>query len=224
MKIPASILALTLVALALFWWFGPEPDPALRQPRTDLPWQVEALPNGSSRVFDLELGSATLADAVAKFGPYEDMAVFQPADGPPVLEVYFGTVSFGPLSAKVVTALAATPAELQALIAQASAREGSPTGDWKYRLAPGDQQVQRNRLLRVITYIPAARDLDADFFRARLGEPAAWKVGEEQVVQWFYPERGLSVVINASGREVLEYTAPRDFRLPEGVEHGAGTP
>ena len=63
---------------------SPAPDPADLKPRTDLPWQVTANPDGSSRVFDLDLGSATLGDAMAKFGGLEGLALFEPADGPRV--------------------------------------------------------------------------------------------------------------------------------------------
>ncbi len=224
MRIPLAILAATALLLALFWWLGPTPDPALQQARTDLPWQVTALPDGSSRVFDLQLGSATLADATARFGPAEDMAVFAGSDGRRVLEVYFGAIQFGPLSAKVVAALAVPESELEALIAGATAREGSPTGDWKYKLAAAERAAQQGRRLYSLTYIPSYGGLDADFFRARLGEPAAWKRAEAQVVQWYYPERGLSVLINAKGKEVIEYTAPRDFQLPPDVERSPTTP
>jgi hypothetical protein len=218
MKIPLAILGIVALVLALFWWLAPAPDPTLQQPRTDLPWQVQALPDGSSRVFDLQLGAATLADAVAKFGPLEGMAVFAANDGRQVLEAYFGKVQFGPLSARVVTALDVPEPELQALIDRATEREGSPTGDWKFKLSAADRAAQSLRPLRAITYIPAYGGLDADFFRQRLGEPAAWKALEEGSVQWFYPDRGLSLLLNADGKEVLEYVAPREFQLPDGVE------
>jgi hypothetical protein len=221
MRIPLAILAIVALTLALFWWLAPAPDPALQQPRSDLPWQVQPLPDGSSRVFELQLGTATLQDAVSKFGPVEDMAVFAAQDGRYALEAYFGKVQFGPLSARVVTALDVPDAELEALVDRASEREGSPTGDWKFKLSAADRAAQGMRRLRAITYIPAYGGLEADFFRQRLGEPAAWKPLEEGTVQWFYPERGLSLVLNAEGKEVLEYVAPRDFRLPEGAQRSA---
>lgn len=222
MKIPLAILALVAVMLGAFYLFAPPPDPATMQPRTDLPWQITVNPDGSSRVFDLELGSATLADAMAKFGGLEGLAVFEPKDGPLALEGYFGNVQLGPLTAKVIIGLAASSAELEAIRATSIKREGSPTGDWKYILGDTPQQ-HAGRRVRVISYVPGTRSLDADFFRQRFGEPDAWLQENERAVSWFYPRIGLSVLIDDNAREVLEYLPPRDFVMPDGVERASPT-
>ena len=216
MKIPLTILALVAVMLAAFYVFAPAPDPGSMEARTDLPWQITVNRDGSSRVFDLDLGSATLADAIAKFGGLEGFALFEPNDGPLALEGYFGNVRIGMLLAKVIVVLEATPGELDSIRARASDRSGSPSGDWKYTLTdiPGDHL---HRLVRGIAYIPGTRDLDAAFFRKYLGDPTATLRESEQAVSWFYPELGLSILIDDEAREVLEYLPPRDFVMPEGV-------
>jgi hypothetical protein len=38
----------------------------------------------------------------------------------------------------------------------------------------------------------------------------------EHAVSWLYPELGLSLLIDAEGKEAFEYVAPRDFRMPPG--------
>ena len=65
MKIPLSILGIVALILAAFYWIAPRPDGSALQARTDLPWQITVQADGSSRVFDLDLGHATLADAIA---------------------------------------------------------------------------------------------------------------------------------------------------------------
>ena len=213
MKIPLTILAIVAILLGVMYVVAPPPDPAKMQPRTDLPWQVTVHPDGSSRVFDLELGSATLGDAIAKFGALEGFAVFERKDGPSNLEAYFGTVQMGPLNAKIIVSLAASPDELAAMRASARDREGTPSGDWKYPLSAGPEEHLQRRLLG-ITYIPGTRGLDADFFRDRFGEPAKTLRESEQAVSWFYPDLGLSILIDDEAREVLEYRPPRDFVMP----------
>jgi hypothetical protein len=218
MKTPLVILALVAVLLGAFYLLAPAPDPDKAVTRTDLPWQVEVLPDGTSRVFDLHLGEATLDDAIAKFGPYESMAVFQSEAGRRSLEAYFGKVSFGPLEARVVTALDVPDSELEALVDGAIERKGSPTGDWKFMLDAADQGALRARTLRSVTYIPTYRGLEADFFRERFGEPEAWKVLGKHAVQWFYPDRGLSMVLDTRGQEALEFVVPRIMTVPEDAE------
>ena len=213
MKIPLTILAIVLILLAVFHWFGPTPGPDVMQTRTDLPWQIEVRPDGTSRVLDIDLGHATLADAIAKFGGVEGLAVFERSDGESALEAYFGTVRFGPLRAKVITTLGSQEDERRELIAQAGEREGSPSGDWKYPLSDGPA-AHADRRVTGITYIPETRNLDQTFIRQRFGEPAAELRENDQAVSWFYPDRGLSILIDDESREVFEYQAPRDFRMP----------
>jgi len=216
MKIPLTILAIVALVLGASYYFAPEPDPELIKPRTDLPWQITVNPDGSSRVFDLDLGRATLNDAQAKFGPVVDYAVFARSETASDLEAYFGDVMFGPLKAKVVVKLQADEAEKQQLIADTE-REASPTGDWKFKLSQDQTVGFGERQVTAISYVPGTRGLDRAFFLERFGKPAATLTENEEAVSWFYPEKGLSVLIDNRGREVLEYVAPRDFVMPGDV-------
>lgn len=216
MKTPLILLAIVGVFLLGFYLFAPAPDLANQPPRTDLPWQVKIDENGNSRVFGIVLGETTLAGAMEKFGGLEGLAVFAPKDSHWVLEGYFGTVPFGPLNAKVIVGLEADDAELQTLLARASGREGSPSGDWKYPLMD-EPQMHADRRLNVITYVPGTRNLDQDFIRDRFGEPAATLQENDKAVSWFYPRLGLSILIDQEAREVFEYQPVRDFSMPTGV-------
>lgn len=217
MKIPVTILAILAVFYAFFWFTASPQKEEVTVARTDMPWQVKALPSGDSRVFDLTLGVDVLSNAVNKFGDFEKAAVFAPEKGEKTLEVYFGNVNFGPLKAKVVVSLQADTDELENFVRNSVKREGSATGDWKYTLSPEDTKTINNKLLTVISYVPATRALDAEFFKQRLGEPTAWLKESETAVSWFYPEIGLSLLIDDEYKEVLEYIAPKDFVMPAGV-------
>ena len=46
---------------------------------------------------------------------------------------------------------------------------------------------------------------------ARFGAPAERIAGDQRLEHWLYPALGLAVVLDAEGREVLQYTAPSDF-------------
>jgi len=215
MKTPLILIAIVALALAASFLLAPPPDPEMVKPRTDLPWQIEAHPDGGSRVFDLELGSATLQNAIDKFGEPEGVAVFQHSkDDKLDLEVYFGKVSFGPLTARVVVKLAADEAEKRNLAEHAKKRESSPTGDWKFPLRRDLIGQLTDRRITAISYVPGTRGLDRDFFLERFGTPAAQLAENEDARSWFYPKKGLSILIDDKGPEVLEYVAPRDFRMP----------
>lgn len=214
MKTPLILILLIGLVLGAIFLFAPAPDPELTRNRTDLPWQLTPLPDGGVRVFDLDLGSATLADAIAKFGQPEGAAVFQRQKGGFDLEVYFGKVAFGPLSARVVTRLVADTEHKKQLAEQAAKRESSPTGDWKFALHTAEIASLENKRLDAISYVPGTRRLDQTFFLERFGTPAAQLAENENARSWFYPDKGLSILIDEKGPEVLEYVPPRDFRLP----------
>ena len=72
---------------------------------------------------------------------------------------------------------------------------------------------------RTCTTILEAQDLTTELI-----EPAATLQENAQAVSWFYPERGLSVLIDEVSREVLEYQAPRDFVMPQGVTPNPARP
>lgn len=219
MKTPLILLLIIGLALAAFTLFGPQPDPKLLQARNDLPWQVQNQADGTSTVFDLHLGEATLADAITKFGkPPEGLAVFERGPQDSDLEAYFGKVHFGPLQAKLVVRLQASESERRALMTSAKKRESSPTGDWKYVLDASALNALQNHKLSVITYVPGTRGLDRAFYLERFGEPVGTLTEEEGAVSWFYPRKGLSILIDEHGPEVIEYMAPKDFVLPEDIQ------
>ncbi len=217
MRIPALVLGGGLLLFLLIWLLLPAPEQNPGLARTDLPWQIEVFDDGTSQVFGLRLEHDTLEQAITRFGPYEELVLFVDSAGNYSLEAWFGNVSLGPLKAKVVARLQAPQPELAALAGRAIERKGSPSGDWKLFLDPADLPGQLSRPLYAITYIPGYGGLEADFFRQRLGEPAAWQTLADGEVRWFYPDKGLSLLLNPRGKEVLEYVSPRDFTLPEGV-------
>lgn len=217
MRILFFLLFLTVTAAGLSWWFYPEAKIAKVEKRADLPWQIEVFEDGTSRVFDLHLGVATLEDAANKFGPFKEMVLFEDKQSQYALEAYFPRAMIGPLSAKIITTLAITEADIQALLSTALGRKASPSGDWKWTIPAEVAQQQMHRRLQSITFIPSYSGLGASFFGRRFGKPSNHLRIDEDSVQWFYPERGLSLFIHSDGKEVLEYSPPKAFRLPPGT-------
>ena len=219
MRIPLLVLGVVLLLVGGMWFLPHEQFDG--EGRTDLPWQITPLPDGTSRIFNLHLGTATLADAIARFGEPESIALFVGNGADRSLEAYFGKVLFGPLEARIIVTLAADTGRLDALAANAVGRDRTPSGNAKLLLTDADKAALINQQLFGVTYIPAYGGLGAEFFRERLGEPAEQERVNEHAVSWFYPELGLSLLIDADGKDVFEYVAPRDFRMPPGATAAA---
>jgi len=209
-------VGLLAAVLGAFWLVTPESPAPDGQVLADLPWQVGLPGDGTSRVLGLDLGEATLADAVARHGPPDGAGLFQ-GDRGGSLEAYFGVVRIAGLEGRLVLTLAATADELDGAAARAVAAERVASGATRFTLSPDDKAALAGRRITGISYLPRYKGLEADFFRERLGEPAAWREIDEHSVQWFYPELGLSLLISSTEGAVFEYVPPRDFVLPAGV-------
>jgi hypothetical protein len=179
--------------------------------RGDLyPWQVKAMSNGHSQVFGIELGKATLADAVEIMGKRYDAAVFENQDGSLSLELFYKEITLGGLTAKFVLTLDASDQELQRLKGRPLKKETLESGVIKYTTAMNDNDELEAMKITAITYMPIT-NLSEEIVTNRFGEPAEKIKTHESAQHWLYPEKGLDVLINAEGKEVLQFVPPIQF-------------
>ena len=66
--------------------------------------------------------------------------------------------------------------------------------------------------VKAISVIPTV-NLDEATVIQRFGQPGERLVMSEKRVHLLYPEKGLDVVVDADGKELLQYVAPRDFAM-----------
>lgn len=64
--------------------------------------------------------------------------------------------------------------------------------------------------ISAMTYMPFA-NLEEDIIVGRFGEPAEKIRSHEQAQHWLYPEKGLDLIINDVGKEILQYVPPGEF-------------
>jgi hypothetical protein len=186
-----------------------------------MPWQIEQPAPGQSRVLGLVLGSSaglpasTLADARKLTIEAPKLALVAPKDGALSLEAYFDTVNLGALSGKLLLTLDATLAELEAMRERAAKAEYMSTGTKQFLLSDSDRSRAETLPLRGIAYIPSA-SLDEAIILQRFGKPAERIPQGETLEHFLYPEKGLDLVLDSKGKEVLQYVAPAQFsRLRE---------
>ena len=189
---------------------GPRPSPAITH---GLPWQIEFPAPGASRVFGLTLGGpapSTLADARRAFPGESTLALLAPTDQPLALEAYFDSVSAGPLLGKLVLNLSVSPGDLDAMRDRAAKTDHLETGIRKFTLSEADQLRADALPLAGIVFVPSAR-LDDAVILQRFGAPAERIRQGETLEHFLYPAKGLDVVLDAKGKEILQYVAPVDF-------------
>ncbi|MFN3397476.1 MAG: hypothetical protein ACK4ZS_02965 [Sulfurimicrobium sp.] len=203
-----------LIALAIIVLAGvllrPTTDKHGAQAITGLPWQIEILPDGRSRVFGLTLGTSTLADARERFGTDMEVAVVAAPGEVGSLEAYYSQVTAGVLTGKMILTAALDKENVERMRQRAVKKQHMESSTRKFYLAPDDLAQAYATPIESITFIPSA-SFDADIAVSHFGRPAERVHTSEQVENLLYPDQGLALTLDSKGKEVLQYVAPREF-------------
>jgi len=226
-------LLLTVAALLAPWALQAlrgGPAAAALTPR-DLPWQVQIHPDGHSEVLGLHLRassdapqaapSTTLGQAGERW-PHEvlELAVLRTPQGRLSLEAFLTSVDLGPLQGKLVLTAQVSDATLQDWASRTVRDEPLASGSHRLNLNSQDAAQARAQRIDGVVFLPSAR-LEEDVLVQRLGPPGLRLVEkpnaegqtESSTVHLLYPERGLAIALDGSGRSrvVMQYVAPEDF-------------
>ncbi len=175
-----------------------------------LPWQIQQQ-NGTIQVFNLTLGKSTLSEAENLLQGDAEISLFHSQDGSYSVEAYFDKVEMGGLTAKMILVMNIPAAELREMYLRGVRISQVGSGSNKVSIATEDLHRVRNSPIAGITYLPLI-NLNPDQLVARFGEPSK-RIREPNSAaeHWLYPRLGLDVVLNESGKEVLQYIMPSRF-------------
>jgi hypothetical protein len=215
MKLLFAALAIIIAIIVAPMFMSPSPDNRVGKPVEGLPWQIDVLPDGNSRVFGLTTGNSTLNDARARFGDDGEIAIVAAPDEAGSLELYYRDVMLGAVTGKVIVTAAITPDVLAAMRQRTTRTQYMNSNTKKSELASQDVAIAYAAPIRAIAVIPVI-NLDEAMIVQRFGVPAERVRASEHTEHFLYPDRGLDVVLDTEGKELLQYVAPRDFaRLRE---------
>lgn len=180
------------------------------QPVSGLPWQIEILADGDTRVFGLTLSRSTLGDAREHFGPDMEVAVMARREETGALEAYYSRVTTGVLSGKMILAGELDKGTVERMRERAVKSRMTESNARKFTLSQEDLALAYNAPVASITFIPTA-NLDEETAISRFGQPGERIRASEQVEHLLYPEKGLALTLDSKGKELLQYVAPRHF-------------
>ncbi|RUQ32186.1 MAG: hypothetical protein EKK68_06115 [Candidatus Competibacteraceae bacterium] len=208
-----KLLLFSVLVVALSGWFLAimrPPGARSTTPGLEMPWQISRSQDGMTiTVFGLTLGQSTVRDAVNKLGRRYELGLFEDQAGRLSLEAYFRDAVVSGLNARLVM-MAHLPDE--SLIAiKTHAGNGKPVADGghRYPVAEADQDLATSGVLTGITFIPIVK-FDADLVQKRFGDPAE-RMTVSDGAHWFYPTKGLDLLLGANGEAVLQYVPPPEF-------------
>jgi hypothetical protein len=209
MKLIVSILALVAAALLLPILFMPEPgDPGAQEAR--LPWMIEVQPDGNSRALGLTLNVSTLADAKAAYGPDMEVAIVSAPNELGALEAYVASARAGFVTGKLVLTARADEDLIRAMRERAAKTEYMESTTRKATLAPADLATAMALPIRAIAFIPSV-NLDRAALLERFGAPAREVAPNDHQTHLLYPDKGLDIILDTQGKELLQYVAPGEF-------------
>jgi len=175
-----------------------------------LPWHIEHLSPGVTRVFGLTLGLSTTNDAEQRFGEEAKPSLFKSPEGSLVAEMFFEQVVLAGLKSRIVATVAVPEAELHAMY-ERGLRMSSTASGKKITLTSEDAATVRALPIAGLTYMPAVR-ISEDIFSKRFGQPTQ-RIKEKKsgAIHWLYPHNGLDITLGGEEKPVLQYVPPKDF-------------
>lgn len=207
MKLFAALaMALAAAIVVPFLALGPRGTP----PAAHLPWLIEALPDGRSKVIGLTLPESTFEQARTLLGDAFDIALLVAGDGHIDLEAHLERASLGYITGRLILGLTASDAQLQAMAGRATKSEPTRSGLHRLHLAARDVADAGQLRIRAITFAPSV-DLDEKTLVDRFGDPQGRLEAGAEATHLLYPAKGLAILLDRRGKELLQYVAPRDF-------------
>lgn len=170
------------------------------------PWDITVHESGLSTVFGLSLGQMTMADVLRTVGSDMKLALLSVNDEPGSVEMYYAHFTAGRLSGRLIV-VADLDVQTVGEIRQRAIRSG---GEHQFRIHRDDLPAVMRAPIKGLTFIPIV-DLDADIIVQRFGKPAEVISQSSTLSHYLYPEKGLDIVLDTDGKEVLQYVAPNQF-------------
>ena len=218
-KILLACLAILAVIAFIFLLplFLPMPEVSQQVNNAGLPWEIELDETGQTRVFGLSPGVSTLDDAIARFGNDMELAIIVAANIPrgeeakdAALEGYYNQIVLSFIHARLILTLDAPFPVIASMLERSIKGEYMRNGSRKFTLHPDDARLAGTLLVVALTLVPNA-DLDAETIVSRFGPPADIIPVGKTLQHYLYPDKGLDVVLDSKGKEILQYVAPADF-------------
>jgi len=205
---PTTLIIVLVLFVSGYWFYTfynsmatPQGDGTIRV--KNLPWQITVVDEHTLHVFDLDVGKATLGQAVKVLKSEYNLAWFENQDDSISLEAYFIRVSLSGLRAKVLLELNTDGLDIDYLKKNSGKPEIQTSRTIKYPLDDLAQELD-NRVIQSLTYIPKA-NVDPQLLKDRFGAAEETMRVDDNTEFWLYPKKGLVISISQKGKEVLQY-------------------
>lgn len=213
MRIIVTLIFCVVLGLSAWQLVLQHPPSSTQTQAHGLPWQVERLPENTTRVFNLHPGIDTLAQARSILGEDFKFGIIAKDGELGALELFYTRFQTGHLTGKLVLIADLPPETLKQLKQQADKRTVLSNGSSIYTLKSAATEQAWQARIKHIHYVPTVslnQSMVTDFF----GEPSITYVQAENVTLYAYPELGISIYVDNKGKDFIIYQRPDDSTAP----------
>jgi hypothetical protein len=210
LKSIALFIAIIVALLALPLLFHSDDGGRNEVPAEGLPWQIDVLPDGATRVFGLTPGRSTLEDARKLLGGDVQVALVVAPGESGAVEAYYESFTAGRVMGKMVLTLDTTLAQREQMLKRARKVDFMESTTRRVSLSDEDLAQASTFAITAIAFIPSA-NLDEQIILQRFGVPAERIRISEEREHFLYPGKGLDLQLDSKGKELLQYVAPQNF-------------
>lgn len=212
MRFALGLVVFVLIALAVPFLIPGVGRQAGVDPEANLPWQIAVDGQGGSTVFGLQPGRSTLGEVRQRLGDDFELAIVAAPEETGTLEAYYVQVPLGFVLARVIVTVDAPEMAIFAMRERALKAAHMESATRKITLHRDDRAAAEMLPIKAISVIPNV-NLDEAALIERFGPPGERLAVSEERVHLLYPEKGLDIVVDRKGKELLQYVAPRQFEL-----------
>lgn len=200
-RIVLIILAVTFAAFAMISLINYQDDKAGDK---TMPWQSYVDEQGATVAFGLTIGVSDLTDSMRRFGSEVEASLFEDEQKNTDLEVFFPKVRVGGIDGKLILNLELNEQVIQVLGQHIKDSAVMPSGVRKTTFEPVADAAMFNLRIHAITFVPRA-DLPKEIIVQRFGEPDSIQALAGEPEYWYYPHKGLRIIVDDEAQEMLEY-------------------
>lgn len=210
-----ALLAAVLIIVAAFipalWQMRLVQNGSAPTSARDAPWESQVSADGSLWALGLRLPGATLADAQSLWNGGLQVVLRVSREGDNSLEATVETARPGGVQGRLVLQAAASSEQLARWASRPAKEERTASLTRHLSLQPDDLREALAAPIRLVAFVPQAH-LDEATAKARFGEPQRVLREGDAVQHWLYPARGMALMLNPEGRDVLRFVAPAQFQ------------
>jgi hypothetical protein len=170
-----------------------------------LPWQSKVNASGQTEIYNLVIGSSSFQDAIRTFGKDLEVSLFKNQDESFQLEAFYNNIEIAQIRGQLIVELLMSENQLSFLQNNIKSSEKLPTGNEKFELNLFAKSSLRNLMIKKIVFIPKT-DIAPSTIIDRFGKADKISSDAQGVEYWIYQEKGLRIIYNANGKEMMEYS------------------